>query len=360
MADTTVATGLTVQQWDDKFWKEYVRENRFNPYMGKDENSIIQVKDKLTTKKGKYDTFALVNRLVGDGMTGSQTMMGNEEDLTSRSFRVAVNKIRNAIKVAEIDEQYSAIDLRDAGRAMLKLWIMEQTRDQIISALGSINGTAYASADATARNAWLADNADRVLFGAAKSNNAANVHATCLANIDNTSDKMTSTSLSLLKRMAQTCNPKIRPHVTKKDEEWFMVFAPSLCFRDFAQDAAIQQANREARARGIDNPLFTGGELLWDGMVIREIPEISVLSGVGAGSIDVAPVYLCGAQAIAWAWARRTRTVEETTDYKDKVGLEISEIRAIEKMIYGTGNADTDDTKDHGVATAYFAAVADA
>ena len=41
MALTTARTGLTPQQWDDKFFMEYVRDNRFKRYMGTDENSII-------------------------------------------------------------------------------------------------------------------------------------------------------------------------------------------------------------------------------------------------------------------------------------------------------------------------------
>ena len=86
MALTTARTGLTPQIWDDQFFMEYVRDNRFKRYMGADENSIIHLKEDLTTKKGKYITFALVNRLTGDGVTGSQRLKGAEEDVSSRSF----------------------------------------------------------------------------------------------------------------------------------------------------------------------------------------------------------------------------------------------------------------------------------
>lgn len=363
MADTTVAAGLTVQQWDDKFYTEYVRENRFKKYMGTDEMAMIQLKDKLTTKKGKWDTFALVNRLKGGGVTGKQTLMGNEEDLNSRSFKIAVNKIRHGVRVPEIDEQYSAIDLRDAGRSVLKVWMMEKTRNDIIGALGSVNGKLYSAATEGEKDAWLVDNADRVLFGAAKSNNSGNDHSASLLNVD-TTDKVTPESLSLLKRMALNCDPKIRPLKTKNDEEWFVVFMNSLCFRDFSSDATVTQANRDARQRGLDNPLFTGGELIWDGMIVREIPEIEVISGAGAAGIDVAPVYLCGAQALGVCWAKRTTSKTEEFDYGDKFGVAIEEIRGIEKLRFGTGgdvaSDDTTDAKDNGVATGFFASVADA
>ena len=69
--DSTVATGLTVQQWDDKFFTEYVRENRFKPVMGTTVNSVIQVKQDLTKKKGDSITYALVNKLTNAAVTGS-------------------------------------------------------------------------------------------------------------------------------------------------------------------------------------------------------------------------------------------------------------------------------------------------
>ena len=41
MTDTTISTALRVKQWDDKHHLSYVRSNRFKPYMGSGENSII-------------------------------------------------------------------------------------------------------------------------------------------------------------------------------------------------------------------------------------------------------------------------------------------------------------------------------
>lgn len=127
MADTVAATGLRVQQWDDKFFAEYIQKNPFAKYQGRDENSIIQVKEVLTKKNGDRLTFALINRLTNDPTTGSSTLEGNEEDMTSRSHLLTVNKRRNAVRVAEMEEQKSAIDLRDGVRRTLMDWSMEDT-----------------------------------------------------------------------------------------------------------------------------------------------------------------------------------------------------------------------------------------
>lgn len=362
MADTAAATGLTVQQWDDKYFKEHLNMNLFRPYMGRSSNSMIQVKEDLTKKKGDSITFALVNRLTNTATQGSATLEGNEEDMASRSFKVTVDQYRHAVRVSVLEEQFSAIGLRNAAKDVLMDWNMELNRDKTIAALSSINGVAYGTASETQKDAWLADNADRVLFGAAKSNNSSNDHSASLANIDNTADKFTSSALSLMKRMAKTASPKIRPIKPRSSavtSDYYICFAPSLLVRDLAADTAFQQANREARQRGKDNPLFKGADYVYDNILIVEVEDIPVIAGVGAAGIDVAPAYLCGAQAIGMAWAKRPETVQEEFDYKDKMGCAIRQIFEIEKMRFGKGAGDTDDLVDHGVFTGYFAAVAD-
>ncbi|MDN7654320.1 DUF4043 family protein [Burkholderia multivorans] len=364
MAETTAQTGLTPQQWDDQFFMEYVRDSRFKRYMGTDENSIIQLKDDLTRKPGDRVTFANVRKLKGQGVTGNQVLEGNEEELDSRSMAVKVSPLRNAVIVTDWDEQKSAIDLRNAGRMALKLWAMERMRDDTIAALYSINGVPYAQATEAQKDAWLADNADRVLFGASVGNNVGNDHSASLANIDNASDKLSTAMISLAKRRAQLASPAIRPIRLNEDEEWFVMFANSLAFRDLSNDPAMQQANRDARAREGNamnsNPLFTGGSLVWDGVIIREIPEIPYLAGVGAGGIQVGANFLCGAQAVGVAWAQRTKSTTDVRDYGYRSGVGVQEIRGIEKLLFGKGPDDTDDLVQHGVVTVYAAAVADA
>lgn len=356
MAETHAQPGLTPQIWDDKFFREYVRDSRFRRYMGTSENSIIQIKDDLSRKRGDSATFATTRKLTGSGVTGNQVLEGNEEEVDSRSLKVTVDVLRHAVKVTDWDEQKSSIDLRDAGRMALKDWSMEKLKTDIIDGFNSINGVKFEDANAAARNAYLVDNADRVLFGAARSNNASNNFANSLANIDNSSDKLTCAQISLAKRMAQLASPAIRPIRLSEDEEWFVMFANSLAFRDLSTDPVMTQANREVRQRGMNNPLFTGGSLVWDGVIIREIPEIPFY----ASSIQVGPNFLCGAQSLGIAWARRPRTTTDVRDYGFRHGVGIAEIRGVDKLIFGKGASDTDDLVQHGMVTVWSAAVADA
>ncbi len=173
MAQTYAASGLTPQLWDDEFFRDYVRASRYKRYMGVDELAIIQLKEDLTKKRGDSVTYALVNELVNNGVTGNSTLKGNEERLNSRSHRVTVDVLRHAVAVDDWDEQKSVIDLRNAGRVQLREWSMKKLRDGITSALGQIDGTAFSSSSVAQRDTWTANNQDRVLFGDTTANYSA-------------------------------------------------------------------------------------------------------------------------------------------------------------------------------------------
>jgi N4-gp56 family major capsid protein len=364
MADTTAATGLTVQQWDDKFFKEYVQENRFKSEMGTSPNNVIHVKE-FGSSKGKTMTWALVNRLTGAGVTGSSTLEGNEEALDSRDFTLDITKRRHAVRVSDIEEQYSAIGLRNAAKDVLKDWAMEDTRDRIIGHMHDIQGVAYGSATEAQKDAWLDDNTDRVLFGAAQSNlsttapagGATYDHSGSLGAVDATNDVFTTGIASVMKRMALTATPKIRPIRSESSgRRFYVAYLHPFVFRDLKSDTVIQTAQRDVGLRMQNEKLFKGGDVEWDGIIFKEIDDMPVLSGVGASSIDVSPVFMCGSQAMAYGIKKRWYTAEEKFDYGDKHGCAINEMGNFGKMIFDTDSA----TKDHGIVTGYMACVADA
>lgn len=363
MAETYVPTGLTVQQWDEKYFREYFNANWFKQFMGTGSSKMIQVKEDLTKKPGDAVTFTLVNRLTGQAKGASETLEGNEEDLTLRSQKLTVREYSHAVKLSKFEAQKTAIDLRQAHKDVLMDWNMELDRNLIIEALGSINGVAYALASEAEKDAWLVDNSDRVLFGAAISNASSGDHSTALGNVDTTSDKLTPDAISLMKRIAKTANPRVRPFKAKSsigDSDAYVLFAPTQMVRDLAANTSFVSANREARNRGMDNPLFTGADYIWENIAIYEIEDIPSLGAVGNSSAVVRPCYLCGAQALGMAWAMRPQTVTEEFDYKRKEGIAIKQWMKIEKLRFGAGATDTSDLKDHGIVTGYFAAAADA
>lgn len=354
MVDTTPATGLVVQQWEDKFFSEYLHDGGFKSLMGTNENSVIQVKEDLTKKAGDSITIALVNRLTNAATTGTTVLEGNEEDMASRSMRIYVDKRRNAVRVAEMSEQKSAISLRNAARATLLDWSMEDTRDLIITALGSLNGTAFVSRTAAIGDAWLVDNRDRVVFGAASA--GFTDLSSDLALLDTTADLFNTTALDAMILKAKTCNPKIRPmRDGGNGKRYYVAFANPYAFknlRDSIDTEVLANTVVEMQA----SKLFEGGDILWNGTIVKETDNLPIYANLGAGgTTNVTPVYLLGAQALAIAYAKRWKTVTDEFDYGDKYGVAVDAIYGVRKIMFGTGTGDTDDTKDHGVVTGYFA-----
>lgn len=368
MANTTIATANRVKQWDATAHKEYIRSNRFKRYMGTSQNSIIMLKEDLTKKKGDAITIPLVGALDKSGgyNDGSSTLVGNEKALPNDGHQISVGVVRDATVVNVEEEQASPIDIRNCGKTALKDLQMRYLRDDIISAMHRIGGVNYGSATEAQKDAWLDANIDRILFGSAKSNvstsapagGATNDHSASLANIDNTADKVTGDTISLAKRMAQTAvtanGDGIRPFKFSEDYETYVYFVNSMQFRDFRAWLVSSGNLKDAMERGKSNPLFSGpNSFEWDGVIVREIPELGVLSGAGAGSIDVAPGFLCGTQALGVAWAQRTKTtIRKEDDYGFQHGVGFMELRGVDKVQYGD--------KDWGMVTVYAASVADA
>lgn len=354
MADTTVPTALQVKQWEDDFYTDYIQIPDFDSVMGTQANAVIQVKTKLGKGMGDTIYIELINKLTNAATTGSNVLEGNEEDMSQRSHSITINKRRNAVRIAEMEEIKTAVDLRNAARGRLLDWSKEDTRDLIIDQLGSMNGTLFAARTAAIADAWLVDNADRVLFGAAAS--GFTDFSADLADLDTTADLFTFTALDAMILKAKTCNPKIRPvRDPGSGKRFYIAYANPYAFKNLRDSLDTEVlANTVVGAEA--NKLFQGGDIMWNGCIVKEVDDIPIYANLGASATtEVTPVYLCGAQALGIAWGRRWKSVTKEFDYGDKYGVAIDGIYAVSKLRFGTGATDTDDQKDHGVVTGFFA-----
>lgn len=358
MAVTTLNTNLNVQKWLSRYFAEYVRTSGFLPYMGTGTQSVIQVKRELTDG-GKSVNIPLITRLKGAGVTGTSALINNEEALGNFNQRIDVDYIRNGVLIQDPSQRYSEIDLLQAARDMLTVWSADKLRADVITAMGSIDGIAFGTANATQRNTWTTNNVDRVLFGTSVSNYSA-THATALNNILGT-QRMTAAVVSLAKRRAKVADPFIRP--IKVDNgmgrEYFVMFVGTNTMRDLKADSVMATANREIRPREVDtNPIFQDGDLIYDGVIIREIPEIAGFNNTAGTVVRVEPYYLCGAQAVGLAWGQEPTAIRDETDYGFNKHIGTQEVRGIQKMRFETGAASA--LKDHGILSGWIAAPLDA
>lgn len=371
MSEVQLATASEKQVWRTQYIAEYVRMSGFLGYMGKTPTSIIQAIYDLQEQAGTTVNIPLITRLTNNGVTGSQVLDGAEEDLGNYNCPIVVDWLRNGVRVPKSTSFRTEINLLDAAKPMLKQWSGEKLRDDIIKAMlatVTTGSTTVNLGDSSAanRNAYAAANSDRLLFGKLVSNYSATWATALGTNIDTTNDKCTVDAMSLMKRIAKNADPHIRPFKTETGREFYVAFHGARTFRDLKADSTMTAANRDARSRengGMnDNPLFQDGDLLYDGILHREVPEIDAiaantggtysLDGAGSGPCDVRPVFMCGQQAVGIAWGQEpTPRTDSTKDYGFRPGVAIEELRGVKKMAF--------NGKQHGMVSGFFAAAAD-
>jgi hypothetical protein len=383
---------------------DFLRASRFDPYMGSDSTyPIVRLKD--LAADGKEINIPLVTQLTGAGV-GAGTLRGNEEQIDSYGFPIWADWARNAVANNRAVNKESSFSIRSTARSLLSGWSRRIVRDDLIDALLSIptstiqsnrliapgnrvNGLRWSAAQASDKNSWLTSNYDRVLFGAVLSNHytvatgAVATFATAAGNCDTTADKMTAAIGSYLKQICQQTGvsasnpgvyngrPKINPFQIKgTDQEWFVCFLGSRAMRDLKNDPVMYQANRDARAREAaptsNNPIFTGGGLIYDGVKYLEMPEITQrLLLVGAGSsTDVEPFFMMGQGAMAYAIGQMPRPTQlEDGDYDFITGMGVEAqfgVAKIAKAPLSVVGATTGSLVDWGMATGFVAAPASA
>lgn len=373
MANTTTASELVVKKFLADFFKEWIRGNRFSRYTGTTNNNVIVIKE----GRQKIE-IPLVTRLKGDGVAGSATLRGNGEAVGNYGLTLTPTYARHAVEFDKEEMEKPAIDLMRAARPLLMDWAKEKIRDLMIEGFGAIyDGTTYANygdSTAAANDTWNTNNSstDRILYGAATSNNTEGDHTTSLATCDTTNDKLSPAMVSLAKRLAEQADPHVRPVKSREDDDAFVMFCDPYAFRDLNEDATMTQANREARSRGIDNPLFRAGDLMWDNVIIRKVPEIATfidgssgtngawggnatadgLNTAGASSARVAMNFMCGQQALSFGLGQRPQTiVDKLFDYEFQPGVAVELKQEIRKSYF--------NNISHGVVTVFCAAAVD-
>ena len=362
MANTSVSSGNTVTKFLADFYKEFVRENMFSPYTGTSSSNVINIKmDKKTV------SIPLIARLKGSGVSGSNTLRGNGESIGNYNIDLTPTYFRHAVEFDLEESDKPAFDLMSAARPLLMDWSMELVRDHIIEALGAVSSSGtyatYGGSSAAQRNAWGTANQDRVFYAHDTANYNA-THATALANIVNATDTLDKEAISYMKRAAKNADPHIRPIRVAGGYEYYVAFCDSYAFRDLKSDLATSHQNALPRSK--DNILFQDGDLVWDGVIIREVPEIgnfidggsplqtngdwSALATASSTSGRVSPVFLCGQQAIGYGMGSRPQIiVDRDYDYKFQPGVAVMCKHDIDKAFF---NGDV----QHGVVTNFVGA----
>jgi hypothetical protein len=162
-----------------------------------------------------------------------------------------------------------------------------------------------------------------------------------------------------LKAIALAASPRITPIEVKErsNQRFFVAFVHPRIMRDYKKSVRVTETQVTEIKR--NEAIFMGGDREMDGVVIHEVDDMPVYTGIGASSTNVYPVYLCGQEALGWAIKQRYRSREQEDDYGQVEGLGMFGKWGMKKLCYSSSIGGNDTTvygKQRGVVTGFYAA----
>jgi N4-gp56 family major capsid protein len=325
------------------------RQNLFADLIGTGPDSIIQKVTDL--EKGKGDTVKLhiFGKLATYGVTGDSILEGNEEALAPYSDTIKVDQLRHAVKLdGKMTEQRSAINLRTEAGIQLGTYARDLMTEMLTFNLSGARGVRTGHICTTgwtgfAGNSLITPDSTHQLIAGVGTKAGLT-----------TSDKMTTALLDKVKaKIALLMNSGVpmRP-ATVKGKKYFVVVVTPEQFYDLRQDTNWINAQKDANVRSEDNPIFSGAEGVWNGMIIRVNDAGVLFNDYGAGAnIGAARAVVLGAQAAAVAFGNSGSDTKNNFKYIEKVdfdyfnqnGFAIASIFGIKKLQF--------NSKDNGVFT---------
>ena len=379
MSNTSSIAPLRPEIWQKELTANVMDDNFFSRFMGEGDNNIIYVKNDLKKSAGDTVTIPLTAKLSGNGVTGDNEAEGNEEAITSYYDQVAIDQIRQQVRLTgKLDEQMNAFNMREDAKNKLSMWLKEFIERQIFLKLAGVNNTSLTDVAGNVvgtRATWSnspsrVPNADTTAgYGYRYLCADYTSGATSLAATDLLTPELISRAKYKAMQKQASGLPKVQPLRIDGGEHYVMFIHPWQAY-DLKNNATFAQAQREAGVRGDSNRIFSGALGVWDGVILYQheyVPflDISVAgnnfysasTGTDFAAVDCFRALLCGQKAGCMVQTKDSMfMVEETFDYKNKVGYCTGLIGGIQKLTFA--NSAGTDVLDYGVVAVDTAATA--
>jgi N4-gp56 family major capsid protein len=355
MANSISIDALRQELWSKDLLDDVQRdvEGVFQ-FMGEGANNVIQVSRELAKKKGDAETFGLVSRLTGNGVSGDDELEGNEEAMLSYSEQVAIDQIRNAVRLkGKLDAQKTVYDQISAARENLRMWLKQHHAQQIMFKLGGVTNTTLVDVNGAAllgSPTWsntpdyIPDADENAGFGARYLCADFAAGTTSLA----TSDTMSLDLVTRVATKAKLSNPKIQP-IDMDGDSFYVMYLHPIQARDIRISSDWKTAQENAKVRSEKNPVFRGALGYWSNVLLIEnefVPYLDVsvagnsFRAAAAGTdcaVDAARALLCGRQAALLAEASNPDAlVVKSFDFDNKEAVACSFIGGVQKAMFNS------------------------
>lgn len=323
-----------------------------NGMMGENSNNIIQLQTDLEKKKGDRVNFRLRYKRTGRGVRGDNELEGNEERGLDATESVLIDQMRFAeLLEGTLDEQKNGAEMRGEMKEMLKIQVKEFIEQQFfLKAAGvtnptitDVNGVVVGADYDWSNTPDFIPDADEAAGYGARYLCASATGTDTLA----ITDLMTPDLIDRMKAKAETSYPKIMPLIIK-GKPYYLLFIHPWQYYDLRRNPEWAQAMREAERRGEENPIFSGAEGIWNGVIVHKheyVPFLDVdvagnsFRGVATGTnclVDAFRALFIGKQAVGFAKAQNLKKewVEKNFDYDNQYGVATSLLGGIQKLSF--------------------------
>ena len=355
-------TGDQLQAWSRDFWKVARNQSFINQFAGAGSNAMVQRVTELTkNQKGTKANITLLADMTGDGITGDNTLEGNEEALRAFDISIGLDQLRFANRIAgRMADQKTVVNFREQSRDALA-YAMADRCDQL--AFLTLSGVAYTQKNNGGLRATSASAGHELVdleFASDVSAPTSDRHrrwdaTSGLVAGDTTAvagaDKIGYRTIVELKAYAK--DNYIRGIRGAGNQETFHMFVTPQQMAALKLDADFLANVRNAGVRGTSNSLFSGSaSLMVDGVMIHEFRHVFNTSGATTGTsvnagaagykwgadADVVGgrALFCGAQALALADIGLPEMVEDTFDYGNQSGISVGKIFGLRKPKYNS------------------------
>ena len=288
-------TALGAQQPEQKkAWvKESIKTFRenffFQKFMGSSENSIIQTINELKrTEKGDRALIGLVQDMQGSGIVGDNDIDGRREALESDWVEIKTDQLRNGTSSkGRVDDQRSVFTFRTEAKDKLAYW-RASIQEQLMILTAS--GIAYNyNCDGSTRTVGAQDDLRTLAFAADVTAPSSERHFAFNGSniVDGDTTAVTTSYVlkygALVELMAEAKTRGLKP-LRVGGQEHFVFLTHPKAFAQLKKDSDFRDAVINAGERGNMNPVFTGGTLTMDGLIIHTNNRVFNTLGAASGS----------------------------------------------------------------------------
>ncbi len=363
MSYTALGAQLPEQQraWVKDSLRVFREQFFFQKFTGTSDNSIVQVVNELKrTANGDRAMIGLVQEIKGAGIVGDNDIDDRREALESSWVEIHCDQLRQGVSSkGRVDDQRSVYDFRKESRDKLGYWRARMMEELCLLTLSGISYSK--NTDGSTRLVGGQDDPTTLAFAADVTAPSTNRHFAFNGTSLVAGDTSTVTTSYVPKygmivdAMAEAKTRGVKSLMIDGKEHMVYLCHPKT-FARLKKDGDFRDAIILGSERGTKNPVFTGGTVTMDGLIIHPNTRVYNTAGLASGSkwgsggtVDGTRSLLLGAQALGYAdlWGS-AKWYEGKTDDDAKNIISIAAYFGLLKPKF-TSRFDADTVEDFGV-----------